>query len=123
MKAAAWIDRVKAAKGWESDYRAAKELGLSRQAVSGYRNEKYTLDEDSSLKVALALEIDPLEVLADQAMERSKSDAARSAWAGVLGRFNVGKQKTPTPSGVGVQAVGGNGGIRTLDEALHPILP
>ena len=87
MKATDWIDRVKTAKGWESDYRAAKELGLSRSSVSGYKSKTPTLDEDTSIKVAHALEINPALVLADQAMERAKNEEAKTAWGAVLERL------------------------------------
>jgi Helix-turn-helix len=125
MKASEWIDRAKSVKQWDSDYRTAKELGITRGGISQIRTGSTpTLSEETCVKVSEALGIDPIIILADQAMERSKSEKARSAWAGVLGRFGLGQEKTPTPSGAGVHHVaGGNGGIRTLDEALHPILP
>ena len=119
MKAADWIDRVKTTKGWESDYRVAKELGLSKQTVGSYRGKTPTMDELTSVLVAEALDIDPAILLADQALERAKSDAARVAWAELI-KLLVGKKKAPHLAGLGI---GGNGGIRTLDEALHPILP
>lgn len=88
MKSAEWIDRTKAARGWSSDYRAAKELGLSRNSISNYRaGLRNTLDEATALKVAQALQLDPALVLADQAMERAKDQSARSAWAAVLQRL------------------------------------
>lgn len=76
MKAAEWIDKVKVARGWASDYRAAKELGLSRQTVSGYRSKTPTLDEESAIKVAHALGEKPEAVLLDQFAERVKDRAA-----------------------------------------------
>lgn len=87
MKAAEWIDRVKAAKGWESDYRVAKELSLSRQTVSGYRGKIPTMDEETSMKVAHVLELNPAVILADQAMERARNDEARQAWQTILERL------------------------------------
>lgn len=78
MKAAEWIDRVKMSRGWDSDYRVAKELGLPRQTVSTYRSRDATMDEQTAFKVAKALEVDPAAIIIDQAAERSK-DAAISA--------------------------------------------
>ncbi len=103
MKASEWIDRVKTAKGWPSDYRAAKELGFKANTISTYRASGAPMDETISLKVAEALAIDPIIILADQAMERAKDETARSAWAGILAKLGVGQEKTPTPSGEGVQ--------------------
>lgn len=87
MKAAEWIDRVRAARGLESDYAAAKALGVSRQAVSDYRNKGNTLDESACLRVAEALGVDAEVVLVDQVRERSKSEAARAALAQALRRL------------------------------------
>ncbi len=89
MKASVWIDRVKAAKGFESDYKAAKELGLSRATVSLYRSKSSTLDEDTAVKVALALDVNPVVILADQAMERAKSEPAKKAWQEVLDKLGA----------------------------------
>ncbi len=88
MKAADWIDRVKTAKGWESDYRASKELGLSRNAVSNYRvGHRSTLDDEVAMKVADALGVEPEFVLLDQTIERTKSPEAKTALAGLLKRL------------------------------------
>ncbi|MCM3565943.1 hypothetical protein [Hydrogenophaga intermedia] len=87
MKAAEWIDRVKAAHGWESDYRVAKELGFRPNTISQYRAHGTTLDDAIAIKVAAALGEAPELVLIDQAAERSKSEAARSALSAALRRL------------------------------------
>jgi len=87
MKAAHWIDRVKTVNKWDSDYRVAHELGLTRSAISKHRTRESTLDEDTSVKVAHALGINPAIVLTDQAMERAKDGEARTAWGTVLDRL------------------------------------
>lgn len=78
MKAAEWIDRVKAVKGIGSDYGAAKALGLSRQTVSNYRSKTPTLDEDTAARIADALGVNLSGILIDQLAERCKSEKARS---------------------------------------------
>ncbi len=79
MKAAEWIDRVKDRNGWDSDYRVAKELGLGRQTVSTYRSRDSTLDEETAVKAAAALGINPAGIIVDQVAERSKNDQVRTA--------------------------------------------
>lgn len=88
MKAADWIDRLKAKREWESDYRAAKELGIARATVSKYRSGKTpTFDEETTVIVAKNLGV-PVEVLLlDQAVERTKSDEAREALQRALKRL------------------------------------
>lgn len=79
MKAADWIDRVKAARGLPSDYAVAQSLGVSRQVVSKYRGPIPTMDEEMAMKVAEALGVDPAAVIIDQLAERSKTPAISAA--------------------------------------------
>jgi transcriptional regulator with XRE-family HTH domain len=79
MKASEWIDRVKAVKHWDSDYRVAKELGFSRNTIAMYRTKTPTMDEDTSIKVAAALGMNPAGIIVDQVAERSKLPEVRAA--------------------------------------------
>lgn len=80
MKAADWIDRVKTAKNWESDYRVAKELGFSRNTIGNFRSGRSpTMDEDTAFKVAQALGINPAGIIVDQCAERSKLPEVRAS--------------------------------------------
>ena len=87
MKAAEWIDRVKTVNGWATDYRVAKELGISTSRLANYRIKPMTLDEEMSLKIAGALHERPEMILIDQAAERAKTEEARSVYRGILGRL------------------------------------
>ena len=79
MKAAQWVDRVKKARGW-TDYRAAAELGITRGAMSQIRTgNTETLSEDTALKVADLLGVDPAGIVLDQYAEKAKSEVVRSA--------------------------------------------
>lgn len=108
MKASEWIDRLKQAKGWDSDYRVSKELGLSRQTVSKYRSgTSSTMDEESAVKVAGALGEAPEVVLLDQVVERSHNEQAKTALGGLLKRLGgvaaglcmaVGVVSAPSPA-------------------------
>ena len=116
MKAYQWIERLKIAKGWESDYRVAKELGLTRGAISRYRNTDGGLDEDVCIHVAELLELRPAEVLLDQMRERSKSAAAKDAIGEVLRKIGGGAASILLAAGlVGsptqVRATIGNSGV------------
>ena len=80
MKASNWIDRVKAAKGWDSDYKAAKELGMTRSGMSSIRTgDSATLSEETAIKVAEILGINPAGVILDQVAQRIKSAPVRAA--------------------------------------------
>lgn len=78
MKAYEWIDRVKTERELTSDYAAAKALGLSKQAISHYRRNESTLDENASVSVAEILGIAPAGVILDQMAERVKSASVRT---------------------------------------------
>lgn len=73
MKAIEWIDRVKQVRGWDSDYRIAKEMGMTRSNISLHRTRgNTTLDEDSAIKIAEFLGLDPVGIIIDQLAERTK---------------------------------------------------
>lgn len=78
MKAFEWIDRVKSARGIESDYAAAKLLGVNKSTISQYRSRESTLDEDAAITVANMLGLEPAGVILDQAAERVKSPEVRA---------------------------------------------
>jgi hypothetical protein len=87
MKAVEWIDRVKKARGLQSDYAAAAAIGMNRSQVSKYRSlATPTLDETSCLKVASVLGCLPESVLLDQMAERVANVKARTALLGIARR-------------------------------------
>jgi hypothetical protein len=91
MKAVEWIDRAKAFKGWPSDYRAAKELGLSRGGMSAIRvGDTATLGDSTALEVAKALGTPPEEILVDQVAERAKDPEIKAAWLQIARRLQMG---------------------------------
>ena len=80
MKAYEWIELLKAKKGWESDYKAAQELGLSRAALSNYKSGKrQTFDEPAAVKVAILLGERPEALVLDQFAEQAKNPSVRTA--------------------------------------------
>lgn len=74
-----WLDEAKKIKGL-SDYALAPLLGLSRAQISRYRTGVDYLSESSAVKLAALIGVDPLQVLASAAAERSKSDEVRAVW-------------------------------------------
>ncbi len=89
MKAYEWIDRLKVAKHLPSDYAAAKLLGVSQPTVITMRTRKSTLSEENAFKVAELLGINPAGVVLDQAAERAKSPAVRSALSAEAARLCI----------------------------------
>lgn len=80
MKAIDWIDKLKSVKHWESDYKIAQELGLTRQAISSFRvGKNHTMDDETAAKVALAMGENPIAIIIDQVAERSKNPEIRAS--------------------------------------------
>lgn len=75
-----YLDAVKAKHGAASDYALSKVLGVSHQQITNYRRKGYGLGNETAIKVAELLEIDPGIVIAAVHAERAKSEAERNAW-------------------------------------------
>lgn len=75
-----YIKEAKAALGIQSDYALAKWLGITRHAVSGYQTGNRIIDDYTAAKIAEALGIDPLEVIAVANMEREKDEKRQAYW-------------------------------------------
>lgn len=80
MKAAEWIDQVAEMLGGASDYAVAKHLNITRATISKYRSERGHMDAEVCIKVAQALGVPELRVIADQEEERAKTPAKRAWW-------------------------------------------
>ena len=88
MKAADWIDRLKASQGIESDYRVAQVLEVSKQTVSTYRAKPdATMDEQTSIRVAKLLGVNPAGLVLDQVAERTQSPELRSTLSALAGQL------------------------------------
>lgn len=81
------INALKAKTGAVSDYDLAKKMGITRAAISNYQTGKRIFDDETAIKVASMLEIDPSMVLASIHIERAKSDAEKFAWTALFERL------------------------------------
>lgn len=75
-----YLDEMKAKHGMPSDYAAAKAMGVTRSAVSAFRNKKACFDNYTAAKVADLLGVDAMEVIAAVNYERAKTDELRDFW-------------------------------------------
>lgn len=89
MKAYEWIDRLKVTKQIPSDYAVAKLLDMSQSSIISMRSRKSTLDEDSAVKVANALGMNPIGIVIDQAAERAKNPTVRATLAAEAQRLCI----------------------------------
>lgn len=107
-----YLDAVKMRLSIDSDYRLSKVFGCHTSAISNYRNARSHLCEETAIKVAEILKIDPGQVLADVAAERTKCPAAKAAWEAAARRLSgaaaavfmsviIGLGATPHPAQAG----------------------
>lgn len=81
------LEALKEERGWTSDYRIAKELGIPQTTLSNWRCGNRAPGEAHALAIGEALKISPLMVLAISAVERSEDKAARKAWSAVVAQL------------------------------------
>lgn len=74
-----YLDAVAARLGGVSDYRVAITLGISTAAVSKWRTGSDSIGDDSAVKVAEILGIDPAEILLSSYAQKSKNAVARQS--------------------------------------------
>ena len=79
MRSYDFVEMYKENKHLPSDYRAAKELGVSRAMISLFKGGR-PLNEEIALKIADELGIEPSEILVVVAAEKSKSEEAKKAF-------------------------------------------
>lgn len=81
-----YLDAVRKQLDLPSDYAAAKALGVTRSAVSKYRNALSVFDESTAARVAELLGLDPLEVIAACKAESAPDAHMRSIWEKAWGK-------------------------------------
>lgn len=111
-----YLNEAKERLGIESDYKLAKWLELPRETVSGYRTGRRTIDDYAAVKIAEALNVPPIQIIAAANAEREKDDRKRSFW-----------EQMARGATVGILALGVGGGVAVQDvreqvlENLHNI--
>lgn len=90
------LNALKAKLGVASDYALAQKLGLTRGAISHYQTGRRVFDDETALKAASILEIDPALVLAMVHAERATTDKEKSAWFSIFERLGGRDVKLPT---------------------------
>lgn len=79
-----YLDLVKQRFSLSTDYKLAKWLGSDTAVISNYRLKKRVIDPYTAARIAEALGIDPMEVIATAEMEREKDEKKRDFWRKLL---------------------------------------
>lgn len=75
-----YLDEAKNKLKLDSDYSMAKFLGVGRSAISGYRTASRIIDDYAAAKIANALGINPMIVIAAANAEREKTEERKDYW-------------------------------------------
>lgn len=82
MNSYTWIEEAKTKTGLNSDYAIAKELGLTRGAISNHKTGKLkSLDDKTCLKLAKMLNIPAEQIILDQKAQAADTPELRKLWA------------------------------------------
>ena len=84
------LDRLAAKLGGASDYRLAKELRVTRQAVSKWRLGENFMTDGPAVHAAVILGEQPEVILALLGAERSQDADARKVWTNLARRLQRG---------------------------------
>lgn len=80
MKSVKYLEDARKKFGVKTDAELAEKLGISRGAVSHYTTGRRIMDEETCLAVALALELNPLEVMMAAGIDRAEKAGQQSLW-------------------------------------------
>jgi len=80
MKPSEYFDAAKERLNIESDYALAKALELPPQSIPAMRKGTRNVPLDVAFRLAITLELDPAQVVADLEEQREKNEKRRGFW-------------------------------------------
>lgn len=86
MKPSAYLDAVKAQLNITSDYDLAKRFGIGNGRIVMIRNGERPIPLNIAFMIAITLQLDPAEVVADLEEQREKNPKRRDFWRSFLSR-------------------------------------
>lgn len=89
MTPSEYLDAAKKTLGIESDYELSNRLEVSRQEISNIRSGHMAMGNMIAVKVAITLQVDPSQVIADLECQREKNAKKREFWKGFISRAAI----------------------------------
>lgn len=86
MTPAEYLDAAKARLKITSDYELAKRFGHGNGPIAEMRKGNRNIPLDIAFRLAITLEMDPAQVVADLESQREKNPEKRSFWTGFISR-------------------------------------
>lgn len=80
MKPSEYFEAAKTALNIQSDYELAKRLGVGNGPLAQMKKEARNVPLDIAYKLAITLNLDPAEVVADLESQREKNPTRQAFW-------------------------------------------
>ncbi len=82
-----FLDDLRAKLALPSDNKLARHLGMKRAQLGRYRGNYETFSDETSLKIARELQVEPDYIMACMAVQRAKSEATRAIWRRIAAKL------------------------------------
>lgn len=69
-----------------NDTALSKKLGITQAAISQYKSGKRVMDDETCLAVALALEVNPMQIIGAACIDRAEKTGQKSLWEVFMSR-------------------------------------
>jgi len=99
MKTPSYLNAAKKKLGITSDYALAARLGLTRSAISQLQAGRSGMSDETGIKIAEILEINPAQVMLDLAMERARTPETQAIWSGLMNKLQASFESLILPAG------------------------
>lgn len=110
MNARELLAAVRAAKGYPSNYRLARELGIEDRSVQRWNSGANTPDDVTAARLAELAGLDPDAVVAAMHAERAATDPERALWQRIADRLERGAVAAAVVLSLGFFSGGPDGG-------------
>lgn len=119
MKSVKFIDQLKEKEGLKNDLAAAKFLNWTSGKMSQYRTGARVMDDEACLALALALEIDPLQIVGAACIDRAEKSGQSSLWEVFMSRTAATAASAVLAIGVNLILTPQNAEARTYSQSSH----
>ncbi len=114
-----FLDDLRTKLRLPSDGKLALAMGWKRQQLTPWRQKRETFSDETSLRMALVLEIEPDYIMACMAVQRAKSPATRAIWTRIAAKL----APTAAPQGIRLAETGLAGALDPRPVSQHPPKP
>ena len=97
MKPSEYLDAFKDVTGITSDYALAQRLEIKNGWIPAIKRGERNIPLEMAFKIAIALQLDPSQVIADLESQREKNEKRAEFWRGFLSRANTAAAVMCTP--------------------------